>query len=59
MYTLIAKLVNHWACNREVAGSVPSCAASRGVSIVDAPLRIPFDLCNPSVDSAECSRNRV
>ena len=55
----VAQLVSPWTCNREVAGSTPSCAASRGVSVVDALLRIPSDLCSPSVDSAECSRNRV
>ena len=38
---------------------LPSCAASRGVSVVDVLLRIPLDLCSPSVYSAECSRNRV
>jgi hypothetical protein len=45
--------------NREVAGSIPSCAASLGVSVIDALLRIPLDLCSPSAYSAECSRNRV
>ena len=56
---LVAQLVSHWACNREVAGSIPSCAASCGVSVIDALLTIALDLCSPSVDSAECSRNRM
>jgi hypothetical protein len=41
------QLVSHWASNHIVAGSIPSCAASRGVSVIDAMLRIPLDLCNP------------
>jgi hypothetical protein len=41
-------VVSHWACNRWVAGSIPSSAASRGVSVVDALLRIPLGLRSPS-----------
>jgi hypothetical protein len=40
-------LVSHWTPNRQVADSIPNCAASCAVSVVDALLRIPLDPCEP------------
>ena len=55
----VAQSVNRLSSNREVSRSIPSCVTGHGVSIVDAQLRIPLDLCSPTVHSAKCSRNRV
>ena len=55
----VAQSVNHLIINREISRSIPSCVTCHGVSIVDVQLRIPLDLCSPTVHSAKCSRNRV
>ena len=41
----VAQSVNHLIINREISRSIPSCVTGHGVSIVDAQLRIPLDLC--------------
>ena len=55
----VAQSVNDMIINRDISRSIPSCVTGHGVSIVNAQLRIPLDLCSPTVHSAKCSRNRV